>query len=118
MQRVSFGVKGQRRDQRRPVSIIGSIGGARVELVDLSLSGVGGGTVAIGKNSKIKVREGQETTLEFTAPNGRHVALPVKIQRIDHIGGEFGASITGLSEEDFDAIEQLMFPRRAKSPKA
>ena len=111
-QRVTYATNEQRRDQRRPVSIEGSIGGVRVDLVDLSVTGVGGGTIALGNTDNIELRAGQHTALEFTGPDGQPVALRVKIERIDHAAGEFGAVFDELSDHDFDAIEKLMFPRR------
>ena len=111
-QRVSFGIKEQRRDQRRPVSIPGSIGGVRVDLIDVSVTGIGGGTLALANAAGLNFQEGQDTTLEFTAPDGRQVTLPVRIRRIDNAAGDFGAVFTKLSDRDFDAIEKLMFPRR------
>jgi hypothetical protein len=112
MARVTLGAKEQRRDQRRPISIEGSIGGVRVDLVDLSVTGIRGGTLSLGDATGQSFQEGQNTTLEFTAMNGDTVSLPVTIQRIDD--NAFGAVFSELSSEDFDAIEKLMFPRRAK----
>ena len=114
--RVTFGAKDKRRDQRRPVSIEGSIGGVRVDLLDVSFAGVGGGTMALGDAAGLDLQEGQDTTLEFTGPDGQHVRLSVKIQRIDHDTGKFGAAFTELSDKDFDVIEKLMFPHRANAP--
>jgi hypothetical protein len=111
-QKVSYATKEQRRDQRRPVSIEGSVAGVRVDLVDLSLTGVGGGTIALGDAAGLDIREGQHTTLDFTGPDGQPVALRVKIERIDHAAGAFAAAFEELSDTDFDAIEKLMFPRR------
>ena len=111
-QRFTYLSKEQRRDQRRPVSIEGAIGGVRVDLVDLSLTGVGGGTIALSGAAGLELREGQDTTLEFTDRDGQPVALRVKIQRIDHAAGAFAAALDELSDSDFDAIEKLMFPRR------
>ena len=111
-QRVTYATKEQRRDQRRPVSIAGSIGGIPVDLVDLSVTGVGGGTIALGNTDDIELRAGQRTALEFAGPDGQTIALGVKIERIDHAAGEFGAVFDELSDQDFDAIEKLMFPRR------
>jgi hypothetical protein len=111
-QRVTVGAKEQRRDQRRPVSIAAAVGGIPVDLVDLSLTGVGGGTIALGEAAGLDIREGQDHTLDFTGPDGQPVSLRVKIQRIDHAAGEFAAAFAELSDTDFDAIEKLMFPRR------
>ncbi len=111
-QKYSYGTHEQRRDQRRPVSIEGSIGGVPVDLVDLSVTGVGGGTIALGDAAGLDIREGQHTTLNFTGPDGQPVALRVKIERIDHAAGEFAAAFDELSDGDFAAIEKLMFPRR------
>ncbi len=111
-QRVTFGTKEQRRDQRRPVSIAGSIAGARVDLVDLSISGIGGGDLSLRGGVDVAIEEGQHTILEFAGADGTAVRLPITIERIDQATGEFGASITSLSDSDFDAIERLMFPRR------
>jgi len=111
-QKYSYGANEQRRDQRRPVSIEGSIGGVCVDLVDLSLAGVGGGTIALTDATGLDIHEGQHTTLDFTGPDGRAVALRVKIERIDHAAGEFAAAFDELSDTDFNAIEKLMFPRR------
>ena len=114
-QRVSFGAKERRRDQRRSVSVDGSIGGVRVGLIDLSLTGVGCGTVALEAAAGLELEVGQDTTLECTGPNGRQVTLSVRIQRIDAAAGEIGATFAELSDEDFDVIEKLMFPRRANA---
>ncbi len=114
-QRVSFGAKERRRDQRRPISIEGSIDGVRVDLFDLSFAGVGGCTIVLGKSAGLNIREGQDATLAFTDPDGRQVTLSVKIQRIDHAAGEFGATFLNLSDRDFDAVEKLMFPRRGNA---
>ena len=114
-QRISFGTKEQRRDQRRPVSIEGTIGGVRVELVDLSFTGVGGGTIALANAEGLDLKGGERSTLMFTGPNGLPVTMPVTIQRIDDAAGAFGAVFSELSDGDFDAIEKLMFPRRAKA---
>ena len=111
-QRVTFGFKDNRRNQRRPVSIEGSIGGVRVDLVDLSLTGVGGGTIALGDAAGLDIHESQNTTLNFTGTDGQPVALRVKIERIDQAAGAFAATFDELSDKDFDAIEKLMFPRR------
>jgi len=115
MTRVTFGTKEQRRDQRRPVSIEGWIGGIRVDLVDLSLTGVGGGTVALADTAGMELQEGESTSLEFTGPSGEPVTLPVTIQRTGNGAGGFAAVFSELSGEDFDAIEKLMFPRRGKA---
>ncbi len=111
-QRVTYATHEQRRDQRRPVSIEGSIGGVRVDLVDLSVTGVGGGTIALGDADGLEFHEGQDTTLEFIGLDSQPIALHVKIERINHAAGEFGAAFAELSDHDFDAIERLMFPRR------
>ncbi len=113
--RVSFGTNEQRRDQRRPVSVEGRIDGGRVDLIDLSITGVGGGTIALGDAASLDIREGQNSILELTGANGQPVSLPVEIQRIDGEAGGFGAKFSELSDDDFDAIEKLMFPRRARS---
>lgn len=112
MARVTLGAKEQRRDQRRPISIEGSIGGVRVDLVDLSFTGIRGGTLSLGDAARQSFQEGQNTTLEFAGMDGDTVSLPVTIQRIDD--STFGAVFSELSSEDFDAIEKLMFPRRGK----
>ncbi len=114
-QRVTIGVKEQRRDQRRPISIEGTIGGVRVELVDLSFTGIRGGTLSLGEAAGVDLQEGQSTTLDFTGSRGEEVSLPVTIQRIDNEAGAFGAVFSELSDEDFDAIEKLMFPRRGRA---
>ena len=81
-------------------------------MIDLSFTGVGGGTIALGSADGLDLKGGQGSTLMFTGPNGQPVTLPVTIQRIDDAGGEFGALFTELSDADFNAIEKLMFPRR------
>ena len=115
MTRVTFGTKEHRRDQRRPVPIEGRIGGVKVELVDLSLTGVGGGTVSLAGTSGMSLQEGESTSLEFTGPDGQTITLPVTIQRFDDGASGFGAVFSQLSGQDFDAIEKLMFPRRGKA---
>ncbi len=114
-QRVSFGAKEKRRDQRRAISIEGSIDGVRVDLIDLSVTGLGGRTIALRNSASLYIHEGRYATLEFTSPDGQQVALSVKIQRIDHAAGEFGATFLNLSDRDFDAVEKLMFPRRGNA---
>ena len=112
-QRVTFGFKDKRRDQRRPVSIEGSIGGARVDLVDLSFTGIGGGAMELHNAANdLRIEEGEQTRLEITGAGGQKVSLQVTIQRIDRETGMFGATFRALSSAQFDAIEKLMFPRR------
>lgn len=115
--RVTFGTKDQRRDQRRPVSVEGRIDGIRVALLDLSVTGVGGGMIALGDAANLDICEGQSKTLQFTGPGpgDETVSLPVTIQRVDGTAGAFGAVFAELSARDFDAIEKLMFPHRAKT---
>ena len=60
IQRVSFGIKEHRRDQRRPVSVAGSIGGVPVGLINLSFTGVGCGTVALENADGLDLQVGQE----------------------------------------------------------
>lgn len=110
--RVTYAAKEKRRDQRRPVAIEGSIGGVRVGLADLSVAGVGGGTIALQDTPGAPLEANQRTVLEFTAATGRSVRIPVTIERLDHAAGAFGATFAELSDEDFAAIEKLMFPRR------
>ena len=117
MTRLSFGMKEQRRDQRRPISVEGSIGGVHVGMINLSFTGVGCGTVALENAAGLNFEVGQDTTLECTGPDGGKVTLPVIIQRIDIELGQIGASFSEISDEDFDAIEKLMFPRRARVKK-
>ena len=52
-QRVTFGFKDKRRDQRRPVSLAGTIDGVAVTLTDLSFHGIGGCTVEPGDLVKL-----------------------------------------------------------------
>jgi hypothetical protein len=106
--RTSFGSKEHRRDQRRPVSIAGSLDGVRIDL----MTGVGARTVALGETPGLELQEGQEAELTFTDPDNREVTLTVTIRRVDHEAGAFGATFTGLSDQGFDVIEKLMFPRR------
>ena len=114
-QRVSFGMKEQRRDQRRPVSIKGSIDGIPVEIVDLSLSGVGGGAVELRETRTLDLQEGQYAVLELRGDNDLHVDLNIEIRRVFPDTAEFGAVFHDISSSDFDAIEKLMFPRRGKT---
>ncbi len=111
-QRVSFAAKERRRDQRRSVSVEASIGGIQVGVIDLSFTGVGCGTVELGNVAGLKIEVGRDTILEFAGPDGRQVALPVTIQRIDDAAGQIGATFVELSDRNFDVIEMLMFPRR------
>lgn len=110
--RTSFGSKEHRRDQRRPVSIAGAIDGVRVDLIDLSMAGLGARTVALGTAPGLELQEGQEAELTFTDADNQRATLAVTIRRVDHEAGTFGATFTGLSDQGFDVIEKLMFPRR------
>ena len=111
--RISFGFRERRRDQRRPVTVEGQIDGVRVTLLDLSMTGVGGGVNALGGAADLDLRAGEKRTLQFTGPDGATVSLPVSVRRVDGPARGFGANFAALSEREFDAIEQLMFPRRA-----
>ncbi len=114
-QRVTFGAKDKRRDQRRPVSLAGSIDGTPVKLVDVSFAGVGGGFMELSSAADLTIGEGEVTTLTFKTADGQQVTLKITIQRIDLKSGAFGATFTALSGKQFDAIERLMFPRRGKT---
>jgi hypothetical protein len=111
-QRVSFSSKEQRRDQRRAVSIDGMLDGYQVQIVDLSLSGVGGGAVELLEKQSLGLQEGQYAVLEFRGGDDQRVSLNVEIRRVFEETGEFGAVFHDISTADFDAIESLMFPRR------
>lgn len=113
-QRVSFSSKEQRRDQRRAVSIEASLDGHPVQIVDLSLSGVGGGAVELLEKEEIDLQEGQYAVLEFRGDGDQRVALDIEIRRVFEDTGEFGAVFHDISATDFDAIERLMFPRRGR----
>jgi hypothetical protein len=52
-QRVTFGFKDKRRDQRRPVSLAGTIDGVAVTLTNLSFHGIGGCAVEPGDLVKL-----------------------------------------------------------------
>ncbi|NKB48937.1 MAG: hypothetical protein GKS02_06185 [Alphaproteobacteria bacterium] len=112
--RTTFDAKEKRRDQRRPVSIDGMIDGVRFDLIDISLSGLGARTVALGQADGLELEEDQEASLTFTAPDNQQVTLAVTIRRIDHEAGEFGATFARISDQEFDAIEKLMFPCRGE----
>lgn len=111
-QRVTYSLKEQRRDQRRPVSIDGTLDGQPVQIIDLSLTGVGGGGVELIETDTIELQEGQYAVLEFRGYNDQRVSLDVEIRRVFEDTGEFGAVFHDISATDFDAIERLMFPRR------
>jgi len=114
-QRVSFSAREQRRDQRRAVDIEGTLDGYPVQIVDLSLSGVGGGCVELREKQTLDLQEGQYAVLEFRGADDQPVALNVEIRRIFDETGEFGAVFHDISDNDFDAIERLMFPRRGSA---
>jgi hypothetical protein len=114
-QRVSFSVKEKRRDQRRQVSIRGSIDGCPVEIVDLSLSGVGGGAVELRETQPLDLQEGQYTILELRGENEQHIELNIEIRRVFADTAEFGAVFHDISSSDFDTIEKLMFRRRGNA---
>jgi len=114
-QRVSFGAKEQRRDQRRAVSIEASLDGHPVKIIDLSLTGVGGGGVELLETEALGLQEGQYAVLEFRGDNDQRVSLDIEIRRVFEDTGEFGAVFHDISEADFDAIERLMFPRRGNA---
>lgn len=114
-QRVTFSTKEQRRDQRRPVAIEASLDGQKVQIVDLSLTGVGGGGVELVETDTLELQEGQYAVLEFHGENNQRVSLNVEIRRVFEETGEFGAVFHDISATDFDAIERLMFPRRGSA---
>lgn len=111
-QRVSFSLKEQRRNQRRPVAIEATLDGHTVQIIDISLTGVGGGGVELLQKQSTGLEEGQYTVLEFYGENNQRVSLNVEIRRVFEETGEFGAVFHDISSADFDAIEKLMFPRR------
>ena len=110
--RTAFSTKEKRRDQRRPVSIAGSLDGAPVDLFDLSFGGLGGRADVRANTAELNFQEGQRVTFTFSGPNNKPVAWKVMIQRVDPRVGEFGATFVGLSSKQFDLIENLMFPHR------
>ncbi len=114
-QRVAYSSKEQRRDQRRAVSIEASLDGRRIEIVDLSLSGFGGGAVDLQETESVDLQEGQYAVLEFRGNDDQHVSLNIEIRRVFEETGEFGAVFHDISDSDFNAIERLMFPRRGNS---
>ena len=83
-------------------------------MFDLSFTGVGVGTLSFEDTAKLELHEGEDTTIEFPGPDGQKLRVPIQILRIDHGAREIGATFCNLSDAHFDAIEKLMFPRRAK----
>jgi hypothetical protein len=114
-QRVAYSSKEHRRDQRRAVSIEASLDGHPIEIVNMSLSGIGGGTVELHEREELDLQEGQYAVLEFRGDNEQRVALNIEIRRVFSDTGEFGAVFHDISAADFDAIERLMFPRRGNA---
>ena len=111
-QRITFDSKEKRRDQRRPVSVKGSLGRASADLTNLSFTGVGGTLTDLRAATGLVVGEDAPTTLVFTGAGGQQVSLRATIQHINPETGVFGATFAALSSKQFDAIEKLMFPRR------
>jgi len=112
-QRLTFGARDRRRDQRRTISVSGLVDGVSVDFVDLSFTGIGGGVIEFRQADGIAFAEGDETTVEFTDTDGKTISFFVTIQRLDSATGNFGATFNGLSDRQFDAIERMMFPRRS-----
>ncbi len=140
--RYTFSFKEKRRDQRRPISLAGSIDGVAVTLTNLSFNGVGGCALEARDLVKLlpepkqdlaenadedhadgesdsqdldaceELEEDRIATLEFTVADGVYIMLEIAIRRVDRSTGTFGATFTNLSSRQFDAIERLMFPRR------
>ena len=111
-QRVTFGFKEKRRNQRRPVTVEGVVGGVRVDLFNLSFTGSGGRIVDYDAEAELPIEEGTVTTLAFTGAGAQEVSLTATIQRIDPATGEIGVTFSALPDRAFDTIEKLMFPPR------
>lgn len=114
-QRVTFGPKEKRRNQRRPVALTATLGGVSVDLFDLSFTGTGGRIVGFDEASELPFEEGAVAMLEFSCPDGHRVVLKAAIQRLDRTTGELGATFSTLGDRDFRAIEKLMFPPRHRT---
>lgn len=93
---------------------MGWINGIEVRLFDLSLKGIGIGALSFDDISKLDLAVDDETIIEFPGPDGTRLCLPLRIRRIDQSTCRIGATFSGISEQEYDAIEKLMFPRRIK----
>ncbi len=109
---ICFTIKEHCSDQRRTASIVGSIDGVRVQVIDLSFGGTGGRFVLRANTARVNIREGQDAVLTLTGANGRQAVLSVRIAHMSYASGGFGATFTGLTSKNIDMVEKLMFPRR------
>lgn len=113
-QRITYANKDRRHDQRRSVLLPGSIDGIQVELTDVGLSGIGGSVRNTSDAANLSADGDETARLEFATGAGQQIAVEITIEWLDLYTGAFGASFVKLTNKQFDAIENLMFPRRAK----
>lgn len=110
---AGYSKSNRRRDQRRPVPLPATLDGVPVMIVDLSLSGVGAGTVEEEAPAKFSLRPGQLCRIEFTDAREREVSVLLEITYFLASEGRFGGRFEGLSGEDFDVIQDLMLRRHS-----
>lgn len=107
---AGYSSKNRRRDQRRPVPLEATLDGHPVLLFDLSLSGVGAGTVDAAVKKRMGDITGSKARLSFTDTRGREVDILIEISYFLE-DGRFGGRFYNLSGEEFDVVQDLMFRR-------
>jgi hypothetical protein len=100
----------RRRDRRRPVLLSGRLDGCAVQVVDVSLGGVG---------CAIELESGEDWTslpesdviLEIDGRSGQTYRFAVRVTWINEDSGTFGATFSALSDVQFRVLEKLTLGR-------
>lgn len=117
---IKIGPKDRRRAKRRPRSIPVMLDDFLVEVTDLSLDGMGAGTLEIISSCDINIAAGQNVTLrfptqesydgdvEFARNGGFGSAITVEIVRVAKHEARFGARFVDLTESQALELARLI----------
>ena len=117
---VHFRRSERRYEKRRTARLLAHLNGYLVELTDLSLSGLGGGSVEllsyadvgleVGDRAELRLpRPGAtEAQLDFSAATTFSAPISVEVVRCSTGTRSFGARFANLSQPQIDLIDELM----------
>ena len=117
---LSFKPSDRRTQRRRTTRTLAHLNGYLVELIDLSVSGVAGGSVELLSYSEIGLEVGDQAELrlprpvldeddpDFGHPATFSAPIPVEVVRSSHGTRSFGARFAALSGPQIALIQDLM----------
>lgn len=117
---IQFKRSDRRGRQRRMTRVLAHLNGFLVELTDLSLSGLGGGSVELLSYSDLNLRLGDQAELRLPRPvlaesdadfgHSTSFSAPIPVEVVRSCSGtrSFGARFDALTDQQIALIQDLM----------